>query len=501
MAYSRVDLFEYYLKFRKYDKNKLLPCTHLMMDGRHGGKFTVNDMQEFHGLYAKALDHGNESALRMCLIEVKTNIFKLFFDVDLPKEEISDAEVISLAAAIQKGVAFYFQDGEASNPYRCNSIVCAVGKFSEGQGTERSDGGIHCIFPNIVVDRDMALMIRSGVVSEVRGRKWTGILENVDWNKIIDISVLTTSGLRMIGSDKTQKCPKCYGGWGGDCGLCERSSGYVTLGRRYWPWKVLGRNGALDSDKLKTLVVNLAHAVGQCSVRVMDERTAAISADFHVPANAPLPSRVCPLTGVESSAIRQDAIDPLTGRYKIDDGNNTKKTSADVIHEVDAASEHYRLVLEEIRSVHPNYKSIEIKSLELLKGNNQATYRVKVKGFGSRFCFNKNDAHKSQEIYFTITEGGIRQKCFSRKDELRTHGLCRDFKSRLFDLSPQTKSVLFSSSSLPIGPMTTSWMHRGHVHVSDTVKAGENEPLPKRKRGGNTKILQRRPTLPDFFDR
>lgn len=66
----------------------------------------------------------------------------------------------------------------------------------------------------------------------------------------------------------------------------------------------------------------------------------------------------------------------------------------------------------------------------------------------SMYCMNIEREHNSCGIYFCITEAGMFQRCFCKCDTLvgRKHGLCKEFKSQLFTLPMDLKTMLFPNS-------------------------------------------------------
>src|SRR5690606_17088396 len=91
---------------------------------------------------------------------------------------------------------------------------------------------------------------------------------HIPWRDVIDLQVYTTNGLRMIGSRKCDKCPKC-----GDkpvarssCVHCELT-GVVDMGRYYDLCAVIGADGHNDDEELARCRANSVARVKLCSVR------------------------------------------------------------------------------------------------------------------------------------------------------------------------------------------------------------------------------------------
>lgn len=130
------------------------------------------------------------------------------------------------------------------------------------------------------------------------------------------------------------------------------------------------------------------------------------------------------------------------------------------------------------------------------------SYLVSVRGFGSGYCMNRGDDHKSNNIYFTITKAGLVQRCHCRCNtiEHRVAGRCRDFKSRAFDLPPRIKEKLFTDKS---GSASSAGLGAGDMYYGGGL-ALENiqEPVQESvKRFDVQSILQHMPTtLPEGCD-
>lgn len=82
---------------------------------------------------------------------------------------------------------------------------------------------------------------------------------------------------------------------------------------------------------------------------------------------------------------------------------------------------------------------------------------VRVAGEGSTFCANKGGYHTSNSIYFRITPESCFQKCFSRKEEVRSGGNkpCGSYRSVGVDLPRSVGRVLFPEVLVSEPPTST----------------------------------------------
>ena len=75
--------------------------------------------------------------------------------------------------------------------------------------------------------------------------------------------------------------------------------------------------------------------------------------------------------------------------------------------------------------------------------------QVRVSGPGSTYCTNKGDEHTSNSIFFWISQDGISQKCFSRKDTVGVDGkTCKEFRSQFKALTQELRKRLFLEPNL-----------------------------------------------------
>jgi hypothetical protein len=161
-----------------------------------------------------------------------------------------------------------------------------------------------------------------------------------------------------------------------------------------------------------------------------------------VPAGAPSPS-------IKRKLDVDEKLEENT--YVLEDGTqmikNTEKFNVDfqVINAIEKI----------INGLAPAFAKITVKNItksSITPKENAKTSKVsfwvRVSGFGSRFCLNKGSEHSSSTIYFVITQNGISQKCFCKKNDQRHSGSCSKFTSpcttiteslilrSLFDIKP-----------------------------------------------------------------
>jgi len=168
-------------------RSDLRPVTHFMLDG---GKLDLTgDYSVFQEIYAKNITHKN------CIVELKTEFFKLFIDFDvLCKEDFDMTYYIKL---IQDTIAIIY-----GSRHRCIITRANVDKHVKRDNNDYIKKGYHFHWPDIIVDKETALRIRKYMV--IRFTTEYGKVPNFfsNWENIIDKSVYAHNGLRLVYADK-----------------------------------------------------------------------------------------------------------------------------------------------------------------------------------------------------------------------------------------------------------------------------------------------------------
>jgi hypothetical protein len=167
-------------------------ATHLLLDG---GALSVknNETNDFYEAYVKDLYKGES----LYVVEKKTNHFRFFVDLDYTpddEDELLDFEkvVLEISKIVKLG-------------------PCFVAKAKPRKNNGKTKYGVHLVWPESVVDKKVANSIRMKLLNELGS----------DWERIIDASVYSGSGLRMIWSLKNENGSTPYVPWGkvSDCGF------------------------------------------------------------------------------------------------------------------------------------------------------------------------------------------------------------------------------------------------------------------------------------------
>ena len=405
------------------------PKTHLSMDGRGGGKFHVpfELMNDFYAAYGEELAKGR----RLSYVEVNTAVYKLHFDVDFP-EQVSDERLCEFCRVLCEAVAEYY-------PQESLEAIACVTFDSSMQRTGR---GLHVVFPGVLVTSEISLKIWPGVVSRCEERlDWCTDL----WETILDFSVLRENGsLRMVGSDKCQKCSNCQDValMRKSCDVCQ-ASGKVYLDKVYWPWKVFPETEL--SEKTMHYLENRAHAAKRCSIRSSAEKP---SPGFVLPAGAPLEAA----WQKGARALKRDF-----GKGRLPSSGKQER--------LQLTREQEQVLTNSIREYDENFQSLSLLDVTRRRVDREIwdVCYVRVKGFNDRFCLNKGATHTSSQIYFEVSHKGLCQACFCQKSDARKSGeCCRKYRGLPKPLPPEFISMLLKrepSSQQQETPFTESLAH------------------------------------------
>ena len=423
---ARSDLiaFLYKNQFLFKSRTSAVELTHTLMDGQAGGRICLPDhaLDAFMAAYGSDLCRG----VKLYVIERRTEVFKMHFDLDF---NVIHGEALceDIVETIRQAVASFLAPHSGKDAW---CITCAV---LDDARQARKSAGLHLVFPWLLVNSEQALWLRATAVSKLR-RRHADVETN--WDTVVDIAVLTTNGLRMVGSDKCRDCSHCHNGKDARnfCPMCSRQ-GKIADNKVYWPWKTHPQ--PITAGLCADLRANPAYAARMCSTRVPLARQ-KINAHFVIPCGAPPPSVRKKLKLVDAKEkgrehLLQDA-EPASLRLRTESLELTSQLRAAL---ADTLLQH-----------HSAYGALEVVSLERLVGlRHLDSYCVKVRGFGCRFCQNKQVEHTQQSVYFMINRRGLMQRCYSRKHIERTSGLCSNYASPPTALSSSLQTLLYEKDA------------------------------------------------------
>ena len=414
-------------------------ATHLMMDG---GRLSITDDQAgaFLNIYFASVIVRQE---RLSIVEVRTPIFRLFFDLDTRFKKgahgiqrtvtklcrliwdhvVNDFFVVSTDGSLihdrpssrcslsslpstgslreEEGPA-----GSGENPARM--IVCqAPSKIEKSEVDDDGESvkhGVHIVFPHIFVNSPIALACRASLLEKIAAAfmdpipgdsvtdsstdstaSTSGFATPINsWDSVVDDSVFRSSGLRMIFSGK---------------GRGEA--------RAYLPKFEIDDLGDSKPCCLDTAAAKRAY-IHDTSIRV-----------FH--------GTLTPCTGGEHEIADQPGVHSQGGCVV---GTGTP-------------IDMYQEALPALREVLPTvYKDTRFIRAFV------TSHAVMIKT-SSRFCLNKGGEHRTSTIYICITKRGVCQKCYCRKEERG----CADYASPIIPLPHEVTRVFFPDDSFLDDPV------------------------------------------------
>lgn len=383
--------------------------THQSMDGNFGGSYSIppNLLDDFYNAYGADMHYG----LPLFMTERHSEpVFVMHFDVDFKALEQPE-RVQAFCDLVYGTVAEYYRE-----PIRM--IVCAV---VDAAGQRKPGApGLHIIFSKVFVNREQALLLHAGVVARCHTHlPWGG-----DWNTILDIGVLSNRGgsLRMIGSDKCRRCETCTRN--DPCTRADCHRKYIAENKIYWPWKVHPDTPANCSFSQE--LSNRAWAAKQCTVRCLIGTKPR--ADFTPPTLAPASSRLEVQRRGRSQVTHPEGGPIYTFRNEGRSDLPNERRDFEEAHLDEACR---AALLRAVQAYHENYSQVVVKRDGILRSrrsDGRQNFLLKIRGFGERYCMNKQDVHRSSTVYFMIdSDCRLYAKCYCTKLDIRSGVSCADF--------------------------------------------------------------------------
>lgn len=369
--------------------------SHLLYNGYKGGKIYLPRSKEYEFL----CQYANELSKRTKLyyVETRPRTFKFMIDIDISDNHYWSVEEISkLTMIIQKTVYAFFETNQV--------VVCCISPIKIKN--DEIHTGIHLIWPNLFIMSDTALCIRRGIIQKL---KESVFKLSKTWEDIIDETIYTRNGYRMIGSDKisTMKTPKDSG---------SKKKVKVPENR---PLDLLF---VMDSYPDYLLNENYYNRLRK------DTKALVLETSIRYVIDACLDQGMC---------INKF---PL---WLEDDILQRKAPNRGIGGTVASGKDH--LIIEEF--IHKKLPSVY--SNQIVKAVTRYPDGNLLIKTNSRFCMNLGREHNSCGIYFFACPDGIYQKCLCPCNKLdgRKNGLCMDYSSECFPFNEDTRKLLFPGLS------------------------------------------------------
>lgn len=453
-------------------------ATHTLLDG--GMLHVPMSAQElFHELLAGDLDKG----INNFVVEYRTPLFRMFADLDILEENpLTNKQLYEWLTEIQSVMVDLFGKAFPNNPKNDKLIVVVCkspDKPREKNKQTFTKTGIHLIWPNVIVNSEKALFVRSAWIQRFETKFGLRHASNI-WEDVFDRSVYEKNGLRMIGSSKLEYCPSCNGKpsktMACPISQCDGTTGKYDAQSVYRVYDVLDRMGKSGKQGLAKHQKDPASEYYRCTKMVKrnnpgtrherrfitynEFKTTSIRAkseasstpiekpswfddsffqdeiDNHKALFKPTPNERKVRRGLLSTAMEningavREGIAKLPRLPK----NDSRVAAIQQWLKNHDLPEGYRL---------PDvYRNTEVIDVTMRMGEKYPYFFVRT---DSLFCFNKGGEHSHNNIYFLINERGMYQKCFCQCEttEGRKFGLCRDYKSSPYTLPNNVLKELY----------------------------------------------------------
>lgn len=411
-----------------------------------GGSLGIPPSEEnnFLELYAKCIVAG----LGSWIIEKNTKVTRLCFDFDIWQiNSCPFHEIESLTWVVQKELKKFFPDLENDNEEEkiktYESLHCIVSTAKPVpkliDNIEMLKTGVHMHW-GVYTNEERSLIIRESLICACTKEIGKRILPKNPWDKVIDDSIFNPNGmgLRLMGAEKTIKCPKCEKSKerNFDCNECF-GEGAINKGRPYLALFVMDIDGNRVFVKEKEYKKDYLQLVKDTKLRTTFE-TIPDFPRFVIPEGAPLPN-LDEKRGSKKKKqkISQPNLDGKQEKEKQIRGDTIEITNGDI--EWDA--------IEEFINKHslPIYKNVIVS--EIKTSLNRSFFTVHVKGEYSRYCHNISREHSNNRIYFYICSEGMVQRCHdNQEDPEMKFGVCSKYSSATIPLTYTLQQLLFKKN-------------------------------------------------------
>lgn len=347
------------------------------------------------------------------VVEVRTDVFKHFIDLDLQSPLAIDIPTIKkICLTIQKTLI----DNTSLNTVNMY-VYAAKPRDITKDDKKLIKTGIHIYYPDVLVDCTIALELRKRMIVELQN-----IDNEIDWVSTVDESVYKGSGLRLPHMPKLKKC-KCEK----INGVCKFGCtfGVINENAIYLPMFCISGQNIESVDKLKN---NMRHSFAITKIRAsISEKTPNITVKPRGVLSKDLETLDIALTMTKK-------FPPAKGTQK---SYNNYYISNEMILSPDI-QEKVKNFIHRSYHEHPVYSKISInyvKKLVYKSQNKSNVYTKYIVNTTCKFCCNINDYHNSNNIYFLIFISGSsmqmtqRCHCTCPKPHFGTTKLCKTYSS------------------------------------------------------------------------
>lgn len=379
--------------------------THLMMDG---GMACVADEAASSFLNAYAASLVRHPQRPPSIVELRTDVFKLFVDLDTRFDTTAaDGNVAVDACVAAAGpvlrrlwacVASHLPSD--ADPAMTTMVVCCASATVVSEGTTKL--GFHVVWPHVTVRAPTALALRSLVLQALADVPCLG----PSWDAVFDASVYRANGLRMPWSAK------------------GRHDGRVYTPVQRWQQAGAAGEPAVEPVERPRGVAAVREWVRLLSIRTPDAAPSLSIAADEQPGAGGTGTTASGDVHVASLAGYADALRLLAGCLP-----------------VQFLGQRFTAVMHHGPGAAPG-------GAAALTADKPTAYLLRST---ARYCFNLGRAHRTNNVYFVLTRRGIRQRCYCRCEtvEGRRFGMCQDFASDTWPVPPEVTGAFFGQSEAP----------------------------------------------------
>lgn len=406
--------------------------THNLME--YGQFLSVRDDKylEFLKRLAKTIDERKINFL----IEIRRDYFKFMVDIDFKSEFGLSIE--------QKMELIKFTQFAVTSCVNIDNNLLIVSSCKDENiiydEQKMVKIGFHLIWPHLIVSVDEARFLRSAIIQYLNDN--LKVLSFNNWEDIVDNSIYDKNhALRMNGSCKNVKCPKCKAKakLRDKCIKCKRT-GWVNEKRIYKPYLIFN-NDQVDNDMLIKLKKNTFENLKMTSIR-SNLNESNVNPDIfpnwfsqnkyktHLYQGTAKPKR-----------IKKTKITELFDPAKII--NTSKKI------EISETSDIYKGLTKYLKlqlfKLSPEFEDTDFdKLIKEFYGKDKFRFYFSTR---NQYCLNMGREHSSNHIYFQIDGRNIVQKCHSPWKNLKGI-LCSGFRSDPIKLNDEIYKLLFEKEEI-----------------------------------------------------
>lgn len=410
--------------------------THVDLSGENGGTLHVPAELYLAFMKAFAFDLSRKEPLYLCETDTtQRDVFKMLFDIDMKiAKEVRPTWqwfVRHIFRPVISDMARFYpdlDDNERSVRLRC--VVLSSPDKDIGDGKIKV--GYHMHFPNLVVNHSHAFALHASVSSAISRQTKVSWASSEFWAEAFDPLVYKSSGIRMVGCDKSSICPSCRNRSGRiTCTVCS-SKGRLAEGRPYMPLCTLNGDGSADNDYTHRLANDFEEMALATSIRSIDAQPSPGFRPYPgAPAPLPVRSTVNPKTNARTITRDSEFASDADG-WRIVKHRGAKDIDDDNIY---AAMQ--RIIASNVPVI---YKDIEITCLTYADTTKKKIW-ARTAGCGCNYCGNVRREHTSNTIYFEITPEGIAQRCWSDKNN------CRKYAGQRWPIRQIDADIMFPSKT------------------------------------------------------